>query len=323
MYINIFYSFSYNMSETTKFEDLFITVNKDSLKESKEFSILIVTDIHKSLPYIEKLKEWQMDYKQMFDYVFCLGDMLNLKEEDQKNDEVIFKSEGELSSIINYLENICLNVLYIPGNHEPYTLFKKSPPKLTIKSLNIHKCFYPLTKDLYVFGFGGSVPTIKSLNYVEKSCLFTDISKEVLWDGYPFTGDYDSADKHYELQFMDAWNNGLEEIKKERGTLEGIKFLLMTHNGPFYSNTSVLTYDNKFSYMGSKFLNNFITNTKDIILNCHGHTHDGRGVARINGVDVINAGPLLFGHFLKMKLKRDSMLEWCLSGLEFNNVNYV
>jgi len=97
----------------------------------------------------------------------------------------------------------------------------------------------------------------------------------------------------------------------------------LTHNGPFHSNTSILTYKKKFAYMGSKFLSDFIKNSKDIVLNCHGHTHDGRGSARINSVDVINAGPLLYGHFLKMKMKRDSMGEWCLASMEFNNLNFV
>jgi Icc-related predicted phosphoesterase len=311
------------MSETAKFEELFVAQDKHSLQNVNELNFLVVTDIHKSLPYIEKLKEWQMETKHMFDYVFCLGDILNLKEEDQKNDEIVFKSEGELSSIINYLENICLNVLYIPGNHEPHTLFRKCPPKLTVKSQNIHKCFYQITKDLYVFGFGGSVPTILSKFNVDQTCLFTDITNDILWEGYPFIGDYDSADNAFKTEFMEAWSSGLEEIKNERGTLEGIKFILLTHNGPFYSNTSVLNYKNRFSYMGSKFLNNFINNSTDILADLHGHTHDGKGLCKVNNVEVINAGPLLFGNFLRMKLKRDTMLEWCVAGLEFNNLNFV
>ena len=311
------------MSETSNFEELFISQNKEYLKEFKELNILIVADIHKSLAYIEKLKEWQLETKQMFDYIFCCGDFLNLTEEEQKDDELIYKSEGEISSIINYLENICLSVLYVPGNHEPHTLFKTAHPKLTIKSQNIHKCFYQLTKDLYVFGFGGSVPAILSKYTTDKTSLFNDVTKEILWHGYPYIGEYDIADQKFEKDFMEAWNEGLKMIEKERNSLEGIKFILMTHVGPFYSNSSVLVNKDKFVYMGSQFLNNFINNSKDIILNCHGHTHNGRGVGKVNKVDVINAGPLLFGNFMKIKLKRDSMLQWSLAQLEFNDLNFV
>ena len=55
------------------------------------------------------------------------------------------------------MENLCLNIVYIGGNNDSITLFKKPFPSLTVKSINIHKSFLKLADDLYVIGYGGNI----------------------------------------------------------------------------------------------------------------------------------------------------------------------
>jgi hypothetical protein len=50
------------------------------------------------------------------DMVVCLGDCLNLLEEEQGKEEVLAAAEAELSQVVTCLENIKCRVVYIPGN---------------------------------------------------------------------------------------------------------------------------------------------------------------------------------------------------------------
>lgn len=40
-----------------------------------------------------------------------------------------------------------------------------------------------------------------------------------------------------------------------------------------------------------------INNNKNIILNVHGHTHDGIGTRRVENCKIVNVGPLLYGNY--------------------------
>ena len=42
----------------------------------------------------------------------------------------------------------------------------------------------------------------------------------------------------------------------------------------------------------------------NILLDFHGHVHDGQGVVRVRNSHIINAGPLIDGQFTKIVLKR-------------------
>jgi len=107
------------MSETKTFEELFLSENETQNLSIKELDILLVSDIHKSYEYLERLKEWTIENKKLFDYIFCTGDMLKLKYPETDQKEQIAKGEAELSAMIAFLENICLNVIYLGGNHDP------------------------------------------------------------------------------------------------------------------------------------------------------------------------------------------------------------
>ena len=53
------------MSETKTFEQLFLSENKEENLSIRELNILLVTDIHKSYDFLEKLKEWQLENKRL------------------------------------------------------------------------------------------------------------------------------------------------------------------------------------------------------------------------------------------------------------------
>jgi len=107
------------MSETKSFEELFLAQSvKENLK-IKKLKILILSNINSNNLYLFKLKEWQI--KQ------------NIKE--------IANDEAQTGGLLSYLENLCLNVIYIGGNNDTETLFKKPFPSLTVKSVNIHQSF--------------------------------------------------------------------------------------------------------------------------------------------------------------------------------------
>jgi len=309
------------MSENKSFEELFIVdQGVDSLKK-KELNIIFLSDIHESFNYLEKLKEWQMKHKILFDYLLCGGDFLSLKNEEQSNSNTVFKSEGIMSSILNYLECICLNVVYIPGNHDPYTLFNLKSPKLTVRSTNIHSKFFQLDKDLFLFGFGGSIPAFPSKLNVSDCNLYEEIDYENnVYSGYPFEGNYKISDEKLFEGFKKGWEDSKNQLESEKQVLKQV--ILLTHLGPFYSQTTINQEFNKYIYMGSKYLDNFIKKSDNILLDLHGHTHDGEGMTTVGKVKVINPGTFLKGNFSIVKLKRNYNNEWKLEKLEIINLDF-
>ena len=67
-------------------------------------------------------------------------------------------------------------MLYIPGNHDPKTLFEENKKALTPTSANIHNAFVQLADGLMLLGLGGSVPAFKK----------TPDSSEEVWSPYPW-----------------------------------------------------------------------------------------------------------------------------------------
>ena len=61
------------MSETKKFEDLFLSSNFEETLSIKKLRILIISDINSNFMYLQKLKEWQLKNNIYFDYIFFAG----------------------------------------------------------------------------------------------------------------------------------------------------------------------------------------------------------------------------------------------------------
>lgn len=310
------------MSENKTFEEIFLSESKEENLKTKELDILLVTDLHMSVSYLEKLKEWQIENKAMFNYIFCTGDFLSLSYPENNDLDVIPKAEADISSLLSYLENMCLNVLYVGGNHDPITLFEDNLLCLTVRSKNLHKNFLKLANDLYVFGLGGSIPTLESnFKILDKEFIpYSDVSNKILWKGYPYNDSqedpcYKRADETYRKDIENAYNIVMNEIK-ENNTTQNIKFILLTHNGPFYSSTNIREFNNKCAYMGSLALHEFLKDKYDIFLNIHGHNHFP-GMCYFDNKTIINAGSLKEGKFARLKLKRDYNDEWQINKMEF------
>jgi Icc-related predicted phosphoesterase len=313
------------MSENKTFEELFLSECKEENLSIKEVDILLVSDIHLSFHYLEKLKEWQLENKRLFDYILLTGDILSLKYPDNEKNEIIAQSEAEISSIITFLENMCLNVIYLGGNHDPKSLFDIEPPNLTIRSINLHKKFIKIANDLYFIGLGGSVPTIVSKDALPNAIPYVDATDEILWEGYPYQDNftkpnYNNSDIIYQKDLQEVWAKLAFHIT-QNNTTENIKYVLLTHNGPFYSSTTIQVNKGKIAYMGSKTLGDFLNGHENIMLNIHGHTHDGKGNVNYNTYSVINPGSLRNGDFSILKLRRNFANEWIIAKVEMIELN--
>lgn len=76
-------------------------------------------------------------------------------------------------------------------------------------------------------------------------------------------------------------------------------------------------------YFGSKFLTESILKEENnILLNIHGHTHDGAGKSNIAKTAIINPGSLSVGEFAKLKIEKSVGEEkWLIKNIEFINLN--
>ena len=146
------------MSETKSFEELFLSYSKEENLKVNKLKILIVNNINSNYMYLLKLKEWQIKQEKYFDYLFYLGNFLSFSENKNKNDiKEICNDEAEIGGLLSFLENLCLNIVYIGGSNDTPTIFKTPYPTLTIKSTNLHNNFHKLAEDLYLIGYGGYI----------------------------------------------------------------------------------------------------------------------------------------------------------------------
>ena len=103
----------------------------------------------------------------------------NFKETEQDESE----AEGHIQNLfMNELEGYADDLLYIPGNHDPSTLFAEDRSKLPILGSNpngnIHRGIYKLRDNLVIIGLGGSVK-----DYVQKN---GEDPLEVCWQEYTY-----------------------------------------------------------------------------------------------------------------------------------------
>ena len=108
--------------------------------------------------YLIKLKEWQIQHQEYFDYLFYSGNFLSYSENKKKSDlKEISNDEAEIGGLISFLENLSLNIIYVGGNNDIPTIFKTPYPTLTLRSINLHNNYHKLEDDLYLIGFGENI----------------------------------------------------------------------------------------------------------------------------------------------------------------------
>ena len=315
------------MSETKTFEEMFLSSNEEERLKISKIRILIVGNIKSNFMFVEKLKEWQLQNLEYFDYIFFVGNFLNLKQGTQNNSEIIPKSEAEITGLITFLENINLNMYYIGGCTDPVSLFKPNAPVLTMKSTNLHKKYLKLSNDLYVFGMGGSIPTF--INKYNENCFlkpFKNYSFDYEYkSGFPFNdinSKYYGSDKLYINEFKQAFSELEKEIKKNN-TTKNIKYILISNLGPFSSPTTYfnLASSNAMIFNGSKKLERELNMNDNIILNIHGNNNCGKGFSYVGNKCIINPGNLYDGEFVILNLERDKITqEWKVKNVNFKKL---
>lgn len=113
--------------------------------EKSSFTFILISDLHMNHKKLEKLKSWYFSFlEEKIDFVFALGDFDNLKNPCSRQDQI--DSEARISNILCFLEFFACPIIYLPGNHDPDTLFQIEEEinptelkKLTQHSVNLHK----------------------------------------------------------------------------------------------------------------------------------------------------------------------------------------
>ena len=108
------------------------------MKSSSTLSILLVSDIHEDLNSLDELANFCKKSSYVPDYIFNLGDIITIPDGQQDDPKIGAEKEKLITQILSKLEKISENVLYIPGNHDPKSLYSQEPPQLTEKSKNLH-----------------------------------------------------------------------------------------------------------------------------------------------------------------------------------------
>ena len=216
------------MSETKSFEELFLSQSVEENLKIKHLKILVLNNINSNHLYLFKLKEWQIKSNINFDYLFYLGNFLSYSDKEKNNIKEIANDEAQTGGLLSYLENLCLNIIYVGGNNDCVTLFKTPFPYLTVKSKNIHKNYFRLADDLYVVGYGGNInddnisqleDTFSSLHkYLVDNDKLTNIQTILINnDNYNENGDskliYENIFKNKENNIFLNLNGNIEEKK--------------------------------------------------------------------------------------------------------------
>ena len=116
------------------------------------------------------------------------GDFDNLNDQSYSKITENIESEARIASFLSFLEFFCSKIYYVPGNHDPPTMFSDDEVTASYRSLtpfshNIHKQIKSLSKGLSIVGIGGSIPATKT--------DFKTGSQEFVWSSYPYLRDSD------------------------------------------------------------------------------------------------------------------------------------
>lgn len=290
-----------------------------SIQKEDKLNILLVSDIHESLENVKKLVSYLKDNLINPDYIFCLGDIMNIPQGSQDDQSIYDQRVNELQNILRTLELISHNLIYLPGNHDFINLFKiEDSPKLTDYSINLHLKSHIIRDDLLLIGIGGAICSLYSNE--EFYHAYKNIDKNnVEWKGYPYIDNNDSP--NYEKS-DEMFKKDLEKIESDVDAHKG-NVLVLTHVGPFTSNTAN-QYENKIIYSGSPSLNDFLIKYENkIIANVHGHTHDAQGLGKVHNVKVCNPGALILMRFGLLKLVKNNETNYKWKIEEYKQINLI
>ena len=291
-----------------------------STQQSDNLFILLISDIHESTTNLQKAIDYCKSKKFKFDYIFCLGDMVSIDQGEQDDKTICNRKEKEIQSMFINLETLPIknNLIYLPGNHDPSTLYSDSPPQFTYNSINLHLKSLKIKDDLLLVGCGGSTCAISSDETLYHSYQNLD-TKNIIRGGYPYIDNMTNPNYEKSDELLKNDLNKLDNIINEfNGDI-----LLITHMGPFTLNTSNQYLDNKVTYSGSQSLNDFILKYENkIIGNIHGHSHKGVGMGKLHNIKIFNPGCLNLNYYGFLYLAKNEMTnyKWKINKIELMTV---
>eukprot|EP01027_Heterolobosea_sp_BB2_P003314 GEZU01005039.1.p1 GENE.GEZU01005039.1~~GEZU01005039.1.p1 ORF type:complete len:335 (-),score=54.73 GEZU01005039.1:26-1030(-) len=311
------------------------TIQNDlkNMDSSTRLDVLLVSDIHVGLSQVHSMMDWLIDNKKnRLDCILVAGDIADLPSKDIGKAEKEAASEGDASAVLTALENIHPKVYYIPGNHDPHSLFDSdiggTPPQLTPLSKNIHGAVISLAPGLYIAGLGGSVDSFKE----------EDPKGYPYWKGFPYPTEAMIKDQLDQLddRLHAAVNEHLADIGDPSLTSDQDEgnnntnnrnrcVILMTHCGPAGCSTALYEDEKRLRIlMGSSAVRELLESSfmqQHVFLNIHGHTHPGFGVSKVGRVQVLNPGSLKENRFALLRLRKSSGIansgSWALESVEF------
>ena len=93
-------------------------------------NLLLVSDLHLGYDQIEQMVKREIEAKTKIDYVLASGDFNKINHDDPNLAEAEEKKgEEELTRILEMLEVFKAPIFYIPGNHDPKSLFSRAEQK--------------------------------------------------------------------------------------------------------------------------------------------------------------------------------------------------
>ena len=286
-----------------------------------EITFLIVSDSHENINKAKELVAYLLKRNKKIDYVIHCGDIVTVPNQEQHLEKSVTKYEPLIKEFIEELEKLNTKVIYVPGNHEPFTLFKgDDAPLLTPTSINLHSTSYKIKDDLYIIGVGGSTPILHGDKYQIQQVPFSDLDlKNVKWAGYPYDvpgeGNFVKSDQMLD----DDLRKGLTKVKEEN---KDAQIILLSHNGPLYTWTNLMVLNGENLFLGSEKIGKILMEEKNIFLNFHGHTHEAKGVVQLGeGKTVMNPGDLEHGNYGLCTIKKNTENnKWEIVGTKLNTI---
>ena len=262
-------------------------------KGAPTLHLLIVSNLNGKLVNLYRMKNYIREHPRFIDYAVCLGNMGHLTAEDKKSPEKQAKVEGEISTILDYIENLGCKILYIPADKDPDSLYENTEdkrPKLTVNSHNIHKSTYKLAEGLVICGIGGSV--CESLTRLEDCSNYSS-------PGY--------------------FTNSLRSVVQNAGMLyEKSQFIVASYISPSRPGLVPVAMEANSS---AEYLQ-VLADTRSItpvIAIMHGNTEYGKSLVNTQEWAMMNPGNLAEGNFAVMELVRAKGC-WHPASTEFINL---
>lgn len=294
-----------------------------------QLQILLISDFHESYDRIDQLSEYIRSHYISYDAILYLGDFLTLPPNPSEAEErQAIQEVEEILKLLSTKLNDGHKVIYVPGNHDPKTLFTR-PRSITEHGVLLHNRLVKLcpkrandfsSVPLILHGFGGSSPGIQN--------------GSVVWEGFPYVTDND-LEREFNSQkstiecsaaaavVMNATANDNDDNSEivsvgrdlkvlpvtEKDVRSDSSVVLVTHQGPEHSSTGVYTKTNDPIYSGSGALFNAVWKSHNIVAQVHGHTHDAWGVCRIRERMIVNPGSMKYGRCALITLRFNG-LKW-------------